>query len=128
MDDVEDQRVLFDDCAVVDVGEREIIHATGADRLAFLQRLLTGDVAGTAVGAGSRSLLLNLKGHVVSDLRVFMRPQEIRLVVAAGQGEPTAVALSKYAIMDDFAAVADLSLRLLAVHGPRATERLAAAG
>jgi folate-binding protein YgfZ len=128
MDQTEDPRVLFDDCAVVDVGGREVIRATGADRIPFLQRLLTGNVAGTAEGGGSRSLLLNLKGHVVSDLRVFVRADEVRLVVAAGQGEPTAAALSKYAIMDDFAAALEPALVLLALHGPHAVDRLAAVG
>jgi folate-binding protein YgfZ len=128
MDEVDDQRVLFDDCAVLDVGGREVIRATGRDRIAFLHRLLTGNVVGTPVGGGSRSLLLNLKGHVVSDLRLFVFPDEVRLVVAAGQGGPTAEALSKYAIMDDFAATPDLAVGLLALHGPRAAERLAAAG
>src|SRR5690348_9590723 len=101
MDEVEDPRAMFDDSCVVDVGDREVIRATGGDRIAFLQRLLTGDVAGTPVGGGSHSLLLNLKGHVVSDLRVFVLPEEVRLVVAAGQGTPTAQALGRYAIMDD---------------------------
>jgi aminomethyltransferase len=128
MDEAFDPRVLFDDSAVVDVGAREVIRATGADRIAFLQRLLTGDIAGTPEGGGSRSLLLNLKGHVVSDMRVFLRADEIRLVVAPGQGAMTALALSKYAIMDDFAAALDPTVGLLAVHGPRAAERLAAAG
>jgi len=128
MDEVDDPRAVFDDCAVVDAGGREVIRASGGDRVAFLQRLLTGDVAGTPAGGGSRSLLLNLKGHVVSDLRVFVLPQEVRLVVAAGQGAPTAAALAKYAIMDDFAATPDPTLGLLAVHGPHAVERLTAAG
>jgi aminomethyltransferase len=128
MNESDDPRVLFDDCAVLDVGGREVIRATGNDRVAFLHRLLTGNVTGTPVGGGSRSLLLNLKGHVVSDMRVFVLAHEIRLVVAAGQGAPTAAALSKYAIMDDFGATLDPTLGLLAVHGPRALERLAAAG
>jgi folate-binding protein YgfZ len=128
MDEVDDPRALFDDSAVMDVGGREIIRTTGADRIPFLHRLLTGNVTATPVGGGSRSLLLNLKGHVVSDLRLFVFPDEVRLVVAAGQGGPTAQALAKYAIMDDFTATPDSSLGLLAVHGPRAAERLAAAG
>jgi tRNA-modifying protein YgfZ len=128
MDEADDPRVLFDDSAVLDVGGREVIRATGADRLAFLQRLLTGDVAGTPVGGGGHSLLLNLKGHVVSDMRVFLTADEVRLVVAVGQGAPTAAALNRYAIMDDFAAAADPTRNLLAVHGPHALERLAAAG
>src|SRR3954471_14764953 len=108
MDESVDPRVLFDDCAVVDVGAREVIRAGGADRLAFLHRLLTGDVAGTPVGGGSRSLLLNLKGHIVSALRTFPRADEVWMVVAPGQGEPTAKALSGYAVMDDFTATVEL--------------------
>lgn len=128
MDEVEDQRLLFDDSAVLDVGGRDVIRATGGDRVAFLQRLLTGDVAGIPAGGGGRSLLLNLKGHVVSDMRVFTAADQVRLVVAAGQGAPTAAALNKYAIMDDFAAAPDPTANLLALHGPRAAERLAVVG
>jgi folate-binding protein YgfZ len=125
---MDEGRWLATDAAVVDVGAREIIRASGADRLAFLHRLLTGDVAGTPVGGGSRSLLLNLKGHIVSDLRIFPRADEVWMVVAPGQGEPTAKALSGYAVMDDFTATVELGRGPLAVHGPRAAERLAAAG
>jgi folate-binding protein YgfZ len=128
MDELDDPRGLFDDAAVMDVGARELIRATGADRIAFLHRLLTGDVTGIPAGGGARALLLNLKGHVVSDMRVFVRAEEVRLVVAPGQGAPTALALSKYAIMDDFAAAVDPTVGLLALHGPRAAERLMAAG
>ena len=43
------------------------------------------------------------------------RKRKVRLVVAPGQGAPTALALSKYAIMDDFTAVVDPALKVLAV-------------
>jgi folate-binding protein YgfZ len=128
MDDSDDARLILDDSAVVDLGALELVHATGGDRVAFLQRLLTGDVTGTPVGGGSRSLLLNLKGHIVSDMWVFPRADEVRLVVAPGQGGPTAAALAGYAIMDDFAAAVDPTLVPLALLGPGSAGRLAAAG
>jgi folate-binding protein YgfZ len=128
MDESVEPGLLFEDTAVVDAGEREVIRATGADRVSFLHRLVTGDVAGVPVGGGTRALLLNLKGHIVSDMRVFVRPEEVRLVVSAGQAETTVTALSKYAIMDDFTAVAEPELERLALYGPRSVERLAAAG
>lgn len=131
----DDPRLVSSDAAVVDVddavsglGLREVIRATGADRIAFLHRLLTGNVQAAPPGAGVRTLLLNLKGHVVSDMFAFVRPEEVRLVVAAGQAQPTALALNKYAIMDDFTAAPDPALRLCAVYGARTFERLAAAG
>src|SRR5437868_14499599 len=84
---------------------RELIVARGADRVRFLHGIVTGDVAGAPVGGGCRAALLTPKGHVVADLRIFIRPDDVWLVVDAGQGDATAAALTRYAIMDDFAAV-----------------------
>jgi folate-binding protein YgfZ len=128
MDDTGDARLLREDSVALGDPALEVVRATGADRISFLHRLLTGDVAGTPVGAGSRSLLLTVKGHIVSDMRVFPGPEDVRLVVAAGQGAATAAALSAYAIMDDFAAAPDPALAPLVLAGPRSGEQLAAAG
>lgn len=128
MDESADPRVVFQDVAVIEIGPREVICATGADRIAFLHRLVTGQVETLGPGRGGRSLLLDLKGHVVSDMHLFVRADEVRLVVAAGQGEPTASALIRYAIMDDFAVTPETGLGLLTVAGPQAPRRLAAAG
>jgi tRNA-modifying protein YgfZ len=107
---------------------RELIVATGADRVRFLHGIVTGDVAGTPVGGGCRSALLTPKGHVVADMRILVREGDIALVVDAGQAEPTAAALSRYAIMDDFAAARAEGFALAAVLGPEAAARLTAAG
>jgi folate-binding protein YgfZ len=108
--------------------ERELIVATGADRVRFLHGIVTGDVAGTPVGGGCRSALLTLKGHVVADLMIFVHADEIWIVTDAGQGDATAAALSRYAIMDDFAAVRQPGFAQLAVLGPEAGRRLVEAG
>src|SRR3954463_10730589 len=84
-----------------DFGARELIVATGADRIRFLHGIVTGNVAGTPVGGGGRSALLTPKGHVVADMRIFVRAGEVWIVVAPGLAAPTAEALSRYAIMDD---------------------------
>lgn len=128
MEEVADPRGLTEDAAVVDVGALEVIHGTGGDRVAFLHRLLTGDVAGTPVGGGVRALLLTLKGHIAADLHVFVQPDEVRMVVPPGEAAQTAAALAKYAVMDDFEATPDPALGVLALHGPRALDRLGAAG
>jgi folate-binding protein YgfZ len=107
---------------------RELIVATGADRVRFLHGIVTGDVAGTPVGGGCRAALLTPKGHVVADLMIFVRPEEIWIVTDAGQGDATAAALSRYAIMDDFKAVRRSEFADLAILGPDAGARLEAAG
>ena len=105
---------------------RELVVATGADRVAFLHRVVTGNVAGTPVGGGCRAALLTLKGHVVADMLIFVRPEEIWIVTDAGQGDPLARALSKYAVMDDVAFARRPGFAQLAVLGPTAEQRLAA--
>src|SRR6185312_174550 len=73
---------------------RELIVATGADRIRFLHGLVTGDVAGQAPGRGCHAALLTPKGQVVSEMRIFVRADDVRLVVDAGQAAPVAAALA----------------------------------
>ncbi|MEA2698473.1 MAG: hypothetical protein QOI66_2744 [Myxococcales bacterium] len=131
--DVEALDALTSDAATVDLGPdqpmgQDLVVATGADRIRFLHGLVTGNVAGTPVGGGARSVLLTTKGHVVGDLHIFVRPDDVWMVVPAGQGDSIAEALSRYAIMDDFAAAPRPDFRFLAVLGPGAAPRLGAAG
>ena len=114
--------VLFDGVS------RELVVATGGDRVRFLHGIVTADVAGTPVGAGRRSVLLTPKGHVVADMRLFVRPDAIWLLVDAGQGQGLADALNRYAIMDDFAAAPSPDFSMVALLGPEAPRRLAALG
>jgi folate-binding protein YgfZ len=107
---------------------RELIVATGADRIRFLHGLVTGNVAGQAPGHGCRAALLTPKGQVVSDMRILVREGDVRIVVDAGQAAPVAEALARYAIMDDFAAAPAGDFSLFSLLGPAAAARLAAAG
>lgn len=106
----------------------ELIVAGGADRSRFLHGIVTADVAGTPPGSGRRSLLLTPKGHIVADLRLFVRPDDFWIVVDRGQGRPVADALGRYAIMDDFTAVPREDFALLSLLGPAAAARLGAIG
>src|SRR6195256_1964641 len=110
------------------LGARELIVATGADRVRFLHGIVTGNVAGTPVGGGCRSALLTTKGHVVADMRIFVRADELWIAVGPGLAAPTAAALARYAIMDDFAAAPRAGFSSLGLLGPAAGARLAAAG
>jgi folate-binding protein YgfZ len=123
--DVDDLGLLARGALRVDLGPRELIVAGGADRIRFLHGIVTGDVAGTPPGRGGHSALLTPKGHVVADLRIFVRSEDVWIVVAPGQGEPTAAALSRYAIMDDFTASRRADFALVGLFGPAASDRLA---
>jgi len=110
------------------LGARELIVATGADRVRFLHGIVTGNVAGAPVGGGCRSVLLTPKGHVVADMWIFIRPEEIWILVGPGVAATLAPALARYAIMDAFAAAPRAEFASFGLFGPAAGERLAAAG
>ena len=107
---------------------RELAVATGADRVRFLHGIVTGNVAGTPVGGGCLSALLTPKGHVVADMRLFVREDAIWIVVDAGQAEPVAATLGRFAIMDDFVAAPRADFAFSSLLGPAAAARLAAIG
>jgi folate-binding protein YgfZ len=108
--------------------QRELVVATGVDRIRFLHGLVTGNVAGTEPGQGCRAVLLTTKGQVVNDMRIFVRPDDVRIVVDAGQAAPLASSLGRYAIMDDFAAAPVPEFSFFPLLGPAAPAHLAAAG
>jgi folate-binding protein YgfZ len=112
--------------AGVGLGARELVVATGADRIRFLHGLVTGDVAGTPPGRGCHAVLLTPKGHIVADMRIFVREADAWIVVGAGLGAATAEALARYAIMDDFAAAPRADFALEGIFGPAAAARLGA--
>ena len=111
----------------VDSG-RQLVVATGADRSRFLHGIVTADVAGTTVGRGCRSALLTPKGHVVADMHLFMTADAIWIVVDAGHAVTVADMLSRYAIMDDFAAAPHADFALASLLGPESVARLQAIG
>jgi folate-binding protein YgfZ len=107
---------------------RELVVATGADRSRFLHGIVTGNVADTPPGRGALSALLTPKGHVLGDMRIFVRPDDLWIVVDAGQAEPIATGLARFAIMDDFAAAPRPDFAFSSLLGPAAADRLTAIG
>ena len=123
-----DLDLLARDAVLAPDAGRQLIAAGGADRIRFLHGLVTNDVAGTPVGRGCRAALLTPKGQVVADLRICVRPDDVRIIVDRGQAQPVAEALSRYAIMDDFTAAAVGDFAFLSLLGPAAASRLDSAG
>jgi folate-binding protein YgfZ len=105
-----------------------ILRATGNDRVNFLHRVTSGKVVGVEVGQGSRTLLLDVRGHVLATLLVFLRSESVRLIVPAEQVTDVVAGLSKFAIMDDFRIEPEPEIASLAVLGPKAALALAAVG
>ena len=114
--------------AVVDLGFRTLVRATGPDRATFLQGMLTNDVAGLAPGAGCPALLLTIQGRVTADVRVAALPDELLLDVDVRARDALVSALEALLVADDveLAAPAEATA-LIALDGPDAAAVLGAA-
>src|SRR5579875_3340712 len=100
---------LREQAALLDLGFRTLIRVVGADRVAFLQGMLTADVAALAPGGGCPALLLTIQGRVTADVRVAA----------------LAAALQKLIIADDVTLEPPAEpVTLLGLEGPAAAQLL----
>jgi folate-binding protein YgfZ len=71
--------------AFIDLEERGVLEATGPLRQKFLQGMLSNDVAGLRSGQGCRAALLDVKGHVLSLMRVLVTTDDVLLEMPANR-------------------------------------------
>ena len=121
-DDVDaEYHALREGAALVDLGFRTIVRATGSDRATFLQGMLTNDVASLAPGAGCAALLLTIQGRVTADVRVAATPEALLLDVDVRARADLIEALEKLIVADDVElGESTPPLALIGLEGPRA--------
>ena len=106
-----------------DVSHMTVIDLSGSQAQAFLQRLLTQDVATIQkVGEAKYSLMLNEQGGVIDDLLVYKLKDGYRLIVNAATRDKDLAWMQK--INADFTCAIHErdDLAILAVQGPKARE------
>jgi tRNA-modifying protein YgfZ len=108
---------------------RGLLRATGADRVRFLNGMLTNDVARLAEGGAMPALQLDRKGHVQAELWVLAEADALLLDVGPGSEAELLAVLEKHVIADDVA-FASLSAGVaeLALEGPGAAAAARAIG
>jgi len=113
---------------VFDWPHRGVLELTGADRVDFLNRMLTQELKGIGEGAVRRSFWLNRKGRVDADLRVVSLPGRVLLEMDVHVVEGAAKSLGAFVITEDVV-IADVTegVHRLAVHGPTAGALMEAA-
>jgi len=110
------------------LGERGLLCVEGADRVRWLNGMVTNDVATLAPGtdrSGCYALLLTPKGRITADLHVLQMGDVFWIELAAEALAPVVERLEKYIIADDvrIANRSDAFARL-GLEGPRAQEIL----
>jgi folate-binding protein YgfZ len=117
-------RALRDGAAVVDLGFRTLVVATGADRVSFLQGMLTNDVARLEPGRNRAALLLTIQGRVTADVRVAALDDALGLDVDVRARDAFLAALDKLIIADEVE-LASSDVALIGVEGPSAADVVA---
>ena len=119
---------------LLDLPQRGVIEATGTDRHAFLNNLLTNGLvhpktkAPLPAGHGCYSFFLNLKGRVVADMNVLEVPgQDRTLIDCDAASVATLLATFDLYLFAEKTTLKDATAELyaMALHGPSAVELLA---
>lgn len=77
------------------------LRLTGADRIRFLQGMLTNDVARLAPGQGCHTAMLTVKGRILADLRVYMDAAACHLELDAPWAEKLRHEIDRHLFADD---------------------------
>src|SRR5262245_48801420 len=118
-DPAAEYRTLRGAAAIIDLGFRTVVRATGADRVAFLQGMLTNDVASLAPGAGCPALLLTIQGRLTADVRVLVTEDAVLLDVDVRARASFTEALEKLLVADDVElGEPEVPVALIGIEGP----------
>ena len=85
-DPLAEQRDLAAGIGVVDLGHRDVLEVSGADRLTWLHSLTTAHLLGLAAGDSRLVLILSPHGHVEHELHLVETGQSVLISVEPGMG------------------------------------------
>lgn len=118
---------LVSGCGIYRV-DSALFSITGRDRVRWLNGMLTNNVRDLAPGKGVYAFVLNAQGHILGDLYVFNRGENLVAEIERKQTDSLLQILRRYIIMDQVA-IGDLANKaLIAITGPEATRILASVG
>ncbi|MCY3973204.1 MAG: hypothetical protein OXF52_03265 [Candidatus Dadabacteria bacterium] len=106
--------------AVFDISGRGRLSLSGRDTLKFLQGILTNDVLKPAEGEGLYTLMLNRKGRVLTDMRLFKGDGVVIADLESCALAPTAQRLNEFKLSYKVAVEEKGGFSLLYLCGPEA--------
>lgn len=115
-------------CGLFDNACRAVLVMRGADRIDFLNRMLTQELKGLAAGSVRRSFWLNRKGRIDADIRLTHLHDRTLLDVDLLAAQRMREGLSAFIITEDCELVDETQqLHVLSLHGPTAWQVIKAA-
>jgi len=114
---------------IYDLRSRARVQITGADRVRWLNGMVTNNVRDLAVNHGVYAFLLNPQGHIQADLYVYNRGDFLLIETDQALLEKVIGIFDRYIIMDDVE-LADVTGKLagIGIAGPKAQNVLGSAG
>ena len=110
---------------LLDYSMLALVEVQGADRINFLQNLLTNDIKRLEPGAGCPAALLDASGHLITDLLVFVEPEAVWLLCDATQAAAVTQTLERYVFSEQVSLTNhERRQAVLALQGPRTIECL----
>ncbi len=108
---------------LIDLPDMGVLRLRGADRVRFLNAMVTNDVAKLSVGMSCDALLTTTKGRVVAEIVVLARADELVVLVLQGLTSRVFEALDSHIIADDVQ-LTDMTaeMSLLALEGPKSRD------
>lgn len=110
---------LQEGAGLVDLSHRTRLRITGRDRRSWFHGQCSQDIVGLPDGRGAYATVMDVRGHLVCDLRVYALSDSLLVDVPAGTDPPIAQYLERYLVMER-CEVEDIteSWAQLAVQGP----------
>ena len=120
---------LTEGAGAFDLGYRGQITVGGADRLRWLNGMLTNNIQGLAEGTGNYSFVLNAQGRIQGDCDAFRLADQLLVLTDRSQIPALMAHFDHFIIMDDVS-LEDVSSTqtALGLAGPLAPQLLAALG
>jgi folate-binding protein YgfZ len=122
-------RALVEGAGVFDLGYRGQIAVGSADRMRWLNGMLTNNIQGLAEGAGNYSFVLNAQGRILGDCDACRLADQLLVMTDRSQIPALMAHFDHFIIMDDVV-LEDISATrtALGLAGPLAPQLLAALG
>lgn len=119
---------LIGGAALLDRTDRGLLRFTGADRRAYLQGLLTNDIAALEPGSGCYTAMLTAQGRMIADMRVLETGDALLAVTHRTLAAPLRDRFDQFIFSEDVA-VTDVSAATtqLSVIGPNSVAVVTAA-
>jgi glycine cleavage system T protein (aminomethyltransferase) len=98
-DPVSEHRAVRERAGAADLSARGLVRVTGADRAKYLHSILTNDITALTPGQGCYAALLDVKGHLQADMRLFALEDALLIDLDPALTAGTVQALKRYIVI-----------------------------